>query len=214
MAPEDRNLFSGNFSGGMAVINAVVLGNYVGTEADGRSPLPNGGNGIFDQGNDLIQQNLVAFNGEDGISVSNALNSLYTGNLIFGNKGTAIDLAQDGPTPNDPLDDDTGANGLQNFPVIQSAKHVNGGTKVKFEFESNPSADFNIEFFSGSRKKADARKFLGETGVFTAGAEGEASGTLTLRKVKKGDRVTATATSVNAGTFGATSELAKPVKVK
>lgn len=214
--PEDRNLVSGNNGTGIASNGSmVVIGNYVGTEADGRSPLPNK-EGIFVNVGSLIQQNLIAFNKDDGIAMPNTGNSLFTRNLSFRNGEQAIDLESDGPTPNDPLDADTGANGLQNYPVIKSAKQGPGNTTiVKVKLNSTPMTTFDLEFFSGKRKKADAEAFIGETEQVLTDASGKASLKQTFfTSVKKGHRITATATDVEAGDFGATSELAKPVKVK
>ena len=45
--PEDRNLVSGNDGTGISMNpSTIAIGNYVGTEADGRSPLPNVGTGF------------------------------------------------------------------------------------------------------------------------------------------------------------------------
>ena len=45
-------------------------------------------------------------------------------NHIYNNSGVGIDLDNDGVTPNDDLDADTGPNGLQNFPIISNVEVV------------------------------------------------------------------------------------------
>ena len=51
-------------------------------------------------------------------------------------------------TPNDLRDEDTGPNGLQNFPVISSAVISNGSTTIRGSLNSTPSRTFTIQFFN------------------------------------------------------------------
>src|SRR5205085_8042449 len=73
------------------------------------------------------------------------------GNSIFGNARLGIDLVNAqgawGVTPNDTGDADTGANNLQNFPVLQSATTGGGVVKVRGTLNSTPRKTFRIEFF-------------------------------------------------------------------
>ena len=56
-----------------------------------------------------------------------------------------------GVTDNDPDDLDSGANDLQNFPVIASAEVVNGvETRVVGELNSLPNTTFTIDFYANS----------------------------------------------------------------
>jgi hypothetical protein len=145
--------------------------------------------------------------------VPNLGNGLITRNLIYRNGETAIDLEDDGPTPNDPGDADTGANGLQNHPVIKSAKAgPNETTIVKVKLSSTPNTAFDLEFFESKRKKPDAQDFLGMSENVMTDPSGIYKQEFTLFDDAR--RVTATATDVNAGTIGATSELSKTEKVK
>ena len=214
--PEDRNLVSGNDGTGVSMNPSnIAIGNYIGTEADGRSPLPNAGDGIFEAGDGLVQQNIIAFNEDDGVYAPNTddHNSLLTRNLIYRNGGQAIDLGpDDGRDQNDPLDVDVG---FQNYPVIKSVDPGKNKTVVEFKLNSLAATEFDIEFFSGERKKADAKRFLGTAEGLTTDAQGNVSGKFTITKqVKRGDRITATAIDVAALPVGNTSELSKPVKVK
>ena len=214
--PEDRNLVSGNDGTGVSMNPSnIAIGNYIGTEADGRSPLPNAGDGIFEAGGGLVQQNIIAFNEDDGIFAPNTddHNSLFTGNLIFRNGGQAIDIGPNGRDANDLLDADEG---LQNYPVIKSAKQGEGNTTIiRLKLSSMPSTEFDLEVFEGKRKKPDAERLIGTSDSVFTNANGKFSQKYTIfSRVKKGHRVTATATDVAAPPLGATSELSKGTKVK
>ena len=81
----------------------TIIGNKIGTSADGLVALPNthegilisSGSGIF------LSDNLVAYNGSAGIAViGNATHALMENNEIRNNGGLPIDLGNDGFTPN------------------------------------------------------------------------------------------------------------------
>ena len=145
--PSDANLISGNDGDGIAFANSnsnLVLGNFIGTAANGTSALGNSGNGISFTGGGSVfntlggtqsaDRNVIAFNGGDGVQLSDAgVSNGIRGNSIFSNGTSAsnlgIDLGPDGVNPNDAKDADCGPNGLQNFPVITSAL-VTGSTKT------------------------------------------------------------------------------------
>jgi hypothetical protein len=76
-----------------------------------------------------INPTFVTKNGGAGIAVIGAgaqNNNLQPGNDMY-NGGLAIDLGNDGFTPNDPGDLDSGPNGLLNYPVITA---INGNSVV------------------------------------------------------------------------------------
>jgi len=141
LAPSARNVISGNrltgiylgfLNNGVAGGTGVnVLGNYIGTDASGDSPLGNSRDGVFvevQSASDTIQSNRVAYNGDNGIRIPNVSDVPGTpgvkiqiiDNLIYANTSLGIDLGEVGVTPNDPLDADVGANLQQNFPELTS----------------------------------------------------------------------------------------------
>ena len=136
-----RNVVSGNSINGITLAGGVsaniVRGNYVGTNAAGTAPVANDENGIElnnASGNTIGGTaagagNLVAFNTTDGVTVTNGTGNSILSNSIHSNGTTAnhlgIDLNGDGVNPNDANDADTGANNLQNFPVLASG-HFGG----------------------------------------------------------------------------------------
>jgi trimeric autotransporter adhesin len=229
------NLISGNTSDGIdlgdagASTGTVIRGNLIGTAANGGSALGNSGRGIFignggTANNTLIggaiagQGNTVAFNALGGIYVPASTSVAMLGNMVFSNVGLGIDLGTAGITANDAGDADSGANGLQNFPVLASANSNGAGTTIAGSLNSNANTTFRIEFFANRPTVADAtngegERYLGFITVTTDGA-GNANVNTTLANtwVNSGDRITATATvDLGGGAYGSTSEFAANV---
>jgi len=89
----DRNVISGNSTGVLVLLgpNDTVKGNYIGTDAAGTAPLPNG-TGVDVRGQDSTiggtttgDGNLIAFNTGDGVHVDGSGGGAGTGNTIRGN---------------------------------------------------------------------------------------------------------------------------------
>ena len=99
---------------------------------------------------------------------------------------------------NDPLDADTGSNGLQNAPVLTSVNRPSTGvTLVTGTLHSHPSESFRIEFFSGAMTFNGPHAYLGSTTVTTNGA-GDAAITHDLGNVPSNQTICATATRLAA----------------
>jgi CSLREA domain-containing protein len=218
---EARNVISGNNGYGVSFFNGTgneVVGNLIGTDKSGIEDLGNGASGIEVLaetrktllGGTGAAKNTIAFNGHDGVELSGAIsiNNIVLGDSIFSNGGLGIDLGDSGRTPNDPGDADTGANGLQNFPVLSSATTARLSTTIKGTLDSSPSQTFTLQFYSNP-SGSEGKKFLGLTTARTD-AGGKASFTIKLaKKVTVGQRITATAT----GPLGNTSEFSPPRRV-
>ncbi len=217
--PAHRNLLSGNRINGVGSNRGMTIrGNYIGTERDGRSALPNDENGIAltsltpsTIGGPGGEANVIAFNGGDGVMFSNpSAGTLITRNRIFSNGSLGIDLGDDGITANDPGDGDTGSNNRQNFPVLTVARTARGDTKIKGRLDSTASESFTVEFFSNRGRERQGRKFIGARPVTTDGS-GEVDFTFRPnRKVPVGDFITATATASD----NSTSEFSAPRRVR
>ncbi len=165
--------------------------------------------------NTLATGTNAQINIEDGVRIVSfglATGNRVLRNSIFSNAGLGIDLGGDGLTPNDPGDTDTGPNNLQNKPLLSSATTSSGGTTiVKGKLNSAPNKVFEIHLYSNPSGN-EGKKFIGVTNVATD-ASGNAAFTLsTAQTVAAGQRVTATATSVN-GNVGDTSEFSAPKSV-
>ncbi|HEY0399310.1 MAG TPA: right-handed parallel beta-helix repeat-containing protein, partial [Acidimicrobiia bacterium] len=162
----DRNVISGNAGPGIAATGVgglTVLGNHIGTGLDGVTPLGNDGDGVrlssltgaLVGGDSDAEGNTIAFNGGAGVAVDDlsgaSVHNSIRHNRIHDNVGLGIDLAADGPTPNDPGDGDTGPNALQNFPVIESAATIGGVTLVEGFLSSTDDTTIQIDLYANSQ---------------------------------------------------------------
>jgi hypothetical protein len=95
-------------------------------------------------------------------------------NSIHDNAGPGIDLGNDGPTPNDPGDNDTGPNLLQNFPVITDAATAGGRTYVAGTLDTQSNLKVVIDVYANRPGRAQGDRFLGSINVQTD-ATGKAS---------------------------------------
>ena len=108
------NVISGNKQNGIVLgfaspVNGnKILGNFIGTQADGVSPLGNGQDGISlasgsnnSIGDAIGDGNVIAFNGADGVEVVSGTANSILSNSIFSNSLLGIDLGGDGVTAND-----------------------------------------------------------------------------------------------------------------
>ncbi len=116
---------------------------------------------------------------------------LHHGNSIYDNRGLGIDLGSTGVTANDNLDGDTGANYLQNTPVLTSA--TTNGTTVTVSGTLNTvanTAGILIHFYAtpstGNLNTRQGRRYLGSTTVAS-----NASGNATFSSVALSSAVTA-----------------------
>ncbi|MGH7452484.1 MAG: LamG-like jellyroll fold domain-containing protein, partial [bacterium] len=161
--PEAQNIISGNKAVGVFILgfgtlstNNIVQGNLIGTDKNGSRAIPNGSFGVeIDNainniigGTTIGARNAIAYNGRDGVRVKSGTGNAILSNAIFSNSGLGIDLSTDGVTRNDAGDGDTGANNLQNFPVLTSATRDDDDTIIKGTLNSAPNTTFRLEFFS------------------------------------------------------------------
>lgn len=220
-----RNLISGSDNYGITLHGLSnrnrIQGNLIGTQRDGTSALGNH-TGIYVLGsNNRIggpgaAANTIASNRARGIQVqpsepgAGRRNQILY-NSIFRNGALGIELGADGITANDLGDLDSGANDLQNFPVLSSAHNTRYLTQIAWSLHSTGETTFKIQFFSNpDSDRAEGEKFIGET-TATTDADGETSSILVPgTKVSAGRWITATATDP----LGNTSEFSIPMQVR
>ncbi|MCP4441645.1 MAG: hypothetical protein GY810_22295 [Aureispira sp.] len=136
----------------------IVTFNRIGVAANGTSPLPNMLDGVslgdydtitYGHAQDnWIHANIIANNGANGVEVtrltigpisqSYTYGNKITSNSIYKNAGLGIDIEDDGVNPNDPADQDAGANDRFNFPTILTATSIAGQTTVAGTVEVGP----------------------------------------------------------------------------
>jgi len=225
---------SASFSAGIQLenttANTLVVGNKIGTSADGTAAIPNsygitlldGFSGGANQNTigTLAEPNIIAFNTKAGVAlqaftskVSRQNSILY--NSIFSNGTLGIDLGDDGITPNDAGDGDAGLfNDLQNFPVITSAQFGAGTVTIAGTLSSAPSSTYIVQFFQNTAcdpsGAGEGQTFLGETTITTA-ASGVGTFNVTFPGVA-GGFATATATDSlgNTSEFSACAAISTP----
>ena len=222
--PGAGNAISGNSQDGVQIYGTgsslvTVQGNKIGTQVDGISPLGNGRHGVYlypTVRNVLIggaAGNTIAHNGGDGVFLSSAniTGTAIRSNSIFSNAGLGIDLNPDWMTANDAGDGDTGANNLQNFPVLTSA--TSGCTTIQGTLNSTPNTAFALEFFANATCDAsgygEGQTYLGSTDVTTDGSGDAAFDVTFSTTVPAGYYITATATDPG----GNTSEFSQCIPV-
>jgi CSLREA domain-containing protein len=242
--PDKRNLISGNFYGVEASgRDNKIEGNLIGTNKDGTNTPNNLGNsygvlvlsqsnnntvGDSDPSDDLTNAaNTIAFNFGRGVTIGFGAGhgNRILSNSIFSNGLLGIDLSNafdpsSGVTGNDYTDQDTGPNGLQNYPVITSAQNIGNFTSINGTLNSTPSTKkkkrtFIIQFFSSPQTPPASGKndpsgygegqiFLGQIQV-TTDRQGDVKsdtgtfGFAPFTKVDEGRIITATATNKKTG---------------
>ena len=139
--------------------------------------------------------------------ISSGTGNAIRGNSIFSNAGLGIDLGANtfpdpnGVTPNDPNDADTGANNLQNFPVLTSVTSVGNNTTIQGSLNSTPNTTFQIDFYTSAALdpsgNGEGAQFFNTTSVTT---DGNGNATINVSfpvALGTGRVITATATDPN-----------------
>ncbi len=227
------NLISGNSRVGISIGDAgaggnIVMGNRIGWQANGSSPLPNQWHGVevtnvsaIIGGVSLGEGNRIgnaATSGYDGVRVRAQTTGVRVrGNAMSGNggpsvNGLGIDLDTDGVSANDNGDGDGGANGLQNFPIITS---VTGRfiARINGTLNSRANQTFTLDFYGNAALEesdsGEGERWLGAITVTTGGGGNASFAAAFTNLFGAGSWITATATDAN----GNTSEFGRIVAI-
>ncbi len=221
--PQDGNVISGNSGDGVQFFRGIAAGlafnNLIGVNKNGQ-PLGNASDGIrIISENIRVFGNTIANNGRSGVYVfSNSTNIVVKRNpirfnSIYNNGGLGIDLdaditipiEPDGVTPNDCLDVDELANGLQNFPLLTAPVfNANGSVSLDGGLQSKPVTRFVIDYYSNAT--ADPTTYgEGETYIGSQIVESDSDGQVGFEftssvPVAPNVKITATATDVDGNT--------------
>ncbi|MFK8018175.1 MAG: beta strand repeat-containing protein [Pseudomonadales bacterium] len=223
------NLISGNSGAGIglqtAATNTVIKANLIGTDASGSAALPNTNDGIqvtLTASSNTIggtiagEGNTIAFNTGDGVAVtSSGLGNAIRGNSIHSNTQLGVDLGTNGVNANDLGDGDTGANNLQNTPVLSAFSSTDGISSVAVTgtLNSTVSTTFDVDFYSSLFGDADpsgsgeGRTYIGTTTVVTDGS-GDATFDVSLSAAVPANQIIsaiATDPAFNSSEFSGTS---------
>jgi uncharacterized repeat protein (TIGR02543 family) len=233
------NLISGNTNYGIyfqgtatnPVTNNSIVGNLIGTQIDGESPLPNQ-DGVFYLGDvrnaylggfTADRENTVAFNTRSGVfmvphdtpdglflpsSCSVMNNSIHSNGMIGIGFGTTSIIE------NDADDADTGPNNLQNFPEISEVlfNEGTGQMEVTYHIPSLPGNSvyhLHVHFYATNPAERQGKTLLGEDlFLSTDFTNGGKTAIFTIPpgvNFAVGDQITSTATDGmrNTSQFGA-----------
>jgi hypothetical protein len=140
-----------------------VRGNIIGAARDGDTPLGNQSHGVLLKDGALCNtigsetfagENIIAFNGGAGVAMEDdtGINNYVDPNEMHSNAELGIDLGNDGVTPNDADDVDSGPNDLQNYPVLTSAVTIEdlGSLVIEGSLDTIPNTFMNLFFFVSS----------------------------------------------------------------
>ena len=151
---DTRNVIVDSSFNGVSVLGpgAVIEGNWIGVGIDGTTLDGNGrgvqvlGSNVTIGGSSAAAGNRIQGNGV-GVHVAGGTGTTIRHNSIDGSTTLGIDLGfpQDGVTPNDAGDPDTGANDLQNFPVLNP--DISSATVVGGTLNSDPAGDYTIDVY-------------------------------------------------------------------
>lgn len=225
--PADRNVFAGTRPlEVLAVANVQVDGNLFGTARNGQGSL--GGAvglrllGTTNSGIGLGLANRIR-NYDRGIQLtSTSRNADFANNSIGNSAVLGIDLNENGVTLNDSNDLDTGANDLQNFPVLTAASRVAGGVSLSGTLDvGHPgSIAYKLTTYASAAchpsGHGEGERILGQTSRnFSSTVESFAFTQTTGDSLPPGTVITMTATRSGVGTseFSACFALDPPALV-
>ncbi|MEM9643699.1 MAG: DUF4347 domain-containing protein, partial [Planctomycetota bacterium] len=214
--------FAGTTSG------SSVEGNHIGVAADGTTDIGNGAEGILASENasgitiggfSSGQENVIAMNAFGGVTVTDSAAGIsILGNQFFGHTDLDIDLGNDGLTPNDLNDADSGPNQTVNSAVLSDATESGGTVTVQVNFDGAASSGFRLDVYVTDAPNASgaggAQSLVHSITNLAVDGSGDYSQLLTFNSVSVnvGDRLTAliTDTSGNTSEFSVNTTVASP----
>ncbi len=196
-----NNLISGNTTAGVLIAGgelSMLTGNAIGTDVAGTGAVGNQGDGVnVTSGGIEIFNNLIAFNGRNGVTVdaTNGVPILF--NSITDNQGLGIGLVN-------------GGNNSQPAPVLTMATTSGGQTTVEGTLTAAANAPYVIQLFANpGTSPTEGKVFLAHFAVTTDSA-GTADISFQVAAVASGDTITATATDQSDNTSMFSNDVTAP----
>lgn len=183
-----------------------IVNNFIGTDVSGTVDLGNVGAGIYIEAtvggknpeNNVIQNNLIAYNQSNGITLIGGVGNTIHQNSIYSNAGLGIYLY--GHTANDGALTPGATNQAIDTATITSADLVGDQLTLAGYVGSAAGksifANARVEFFVAD-PSGQGQMYLG---FLTSDANGNYSGTISTYRVDHADKLTATATLTGVGT--------------
>lgn len=201
-------------SNAVAVQNygSVIAGNRFGTTVTGANPGCTIGR-LSTANGQRITGNTFGYMTSTPVSLASNLSGVvFRGNRIVDVNAVPFDLNANGVTLNDPDDNDTGANGLQNYPLITSARIVDANQlELTGTLDTAPNTSYALDFYASDEVSraafnffafADGERVATTSVTVTTDANGVANfGPVTLAFDGSGTKgvVSGTATRLDAG---------------
>ncbi len=179
----------------------------------------NSGPNVIGGGFNANNANTIAHNGGDGVAVvittGPSIKKGIIRNSIYSNAGLGIDLGNNGVTPNDPSDGDTGPNTLQNYPVLTSVSTNGGQTTISGTLNSTPNTSFYLEFYSSQTADptgfGEGQTYLGALSNVTTDGSGNATFMAILPVIPPAGHSVISATTTDNAELANTSEFSQAI---
>lgn len=192
---------------GLNANNEPVLGSVYGIYGENYLGIPV--SGVRVGGLESGEGNEIGGHRIAGIILESPMHGVeISGNSIHDNAGLGIDLGNSlatwyGVSANDALDLDSGANGLQNYPVLTSVESIGGGTHVVGQLSSASNSSYRVEIFASPACDGsgfgEGHMFLGSFQISTDGSGVANFDTSVPTPALEGWFATATATELATG---------------
>ncbi len=211
-AAQDRNVIADETIFNLNSDGSSANGNLIGTNKSGTIPFTIGrGFDVTATASNLSIGNTAPNtirNAVIGINVTSESDNVdFANNRISQSRDLGIDLNNDGVTLNDPNDVDSGANALQNFPLIGGVQRVTGGVALTGTLDvGHPgSLAYKLTTYAGSvchpSGHGEGERILGQTTRnFSSTAESFSYTQSTTDPLPPGTVITMTATRAGVGT--------------
>lgn len=193
--------------------NAVIAGNYIGTDTSGTGASGNGRFGVYINGSDnnmvggtaANASNVIAYNAKGVVLplLPRGADNTIQRNSIYGNTSLGIDLGDNGVTVNDGLNLGLLPNDGMDYPVFTGATLAGSTLTVSGYVGLLPLSlisNAEVEIYVADNDAGgfgEGRTYLGS---LTTNIIGNFSGSLTVSGVNSGDRLTGAATDTNGNT--------------